>query len=264
MTAIVPFRRRAPKRPIVLRKLRRNPIRKKTGLYKRQGRLAIGRGLRQSIIPFKRTVCQVIDTDQTTNFPQNWSMTAGTLTGYHALLATQIFQLSQLPEYQNIVNMYKWYKINCVVVKIYPCYSSTHQTGNTATPLGTYFGQNMLITYTKNNTGNQLSTNIDNDWWMTQQARKQKILTGNKPVIFKVYPKLINEVYSSLTNTDYTLMKPKFISTEEPSTPFFGLDMAFSNVDFNDVIRVNDEPNYTTPLKFRMDMTYYMSLKGTH
>ena len=230
--------------------------------YKRNP--AIARGLRQSVIPFKRTVTQIIDTDQLSNLPSNWAMSAGDTTGYYALLATQIFQLSQLPEVSNLALVYKFYKINCVVVKLYPCYSSTVPNGATTTSnSASYQGQNIFCTYTKNLTGVGLSSTIDNNWWLTQQARKQRIITGTRPLTFKVFPKLLNEVYSSLTNTDYTLMRPKYISTTELSTPHFGLDMAFNFTDFSDPIRENFSADYTTPIKFRMDMTYYIQLKGT-
>ena len=264
MSAIVPYRRRAPRRPILLRKLRRKPIRKAI-MHRKQGKLAIAKGLRQSIIPFKRTMSQIIDTNQTSNLPHNWAVSSGDVTGYHALLGTQIFQLSQLPEFNNIQNMYKWYKINCVVIKLYPCYTSNVPNGATSISSSqSYQGQNLICTYTKNQSGTGLSSTIDNDYWLTQQARKTRIITGNRPITFKVFPKLLNEVYSSITNTDYTLMRPKFISTNEPSTPFFGLDMAFTLTDYNDPFQVDLAANYRTPIKFRMDCTYYLSLKGTH
>lgn len=250
-------KRPATKRPYKRRYNRRNKM-----PYKNNP--AIGRGLKQSVIPFKRTVTQILDTDQTTNFPNNWAMSSGDITGYYALLGTQVFQLSQLPEVANITNMYKWYKINCVVIKLYPCY--TNSVANGATSISnsqSYQGQNIICTYTKNMTGVGLSSTIDNNYWLTQQARKTKIITGNRPLIFKVFPKLLNEVYSSISNTDYSLMKPKFIATTETSTPHYGLDMAFTFTDFNDPPRVDLAANYRTPIKFRMDMTYYLQLKGT-
>ena len=121
-----------------------------------------------------------------------------------------------------------------------------------------------MCTYTKNQTGIGISSTIDNNYWMTQQARKQRIITGTRPYTFKIYPRLQNEVYASLTNTDYTLMKPRFISTTEVSTPHFGLDLAWTFVDHSDPIRTDFTADYTTPIKFRMDMTYYLTMKGTH
>lgn len=230
----------------------------------RRGKLAVAKGLRQQMIPFKRTVTQILDTDQTSNFPTDWGLSSGDITGYYALLGTQIFQFSQLPEHANIAALYKFYKINCVVVKLYPCYSNTVANGATSiSNSASYQGQNIVVTYVKNQTGVGLSSTIDNDYWLTQQARKTKIITGTRPIVFKVYPKILNEVYASITNTDYTLMKPKFISTTETSTPHFGLDMAFTFTDFNDPIRQDLAANFRTPIKFRMDMTYYMTLKGT-
>lgn len=245
------------------RKQRKRVTRPRRFFKKRSG--LIGRGLRQSIIPFKRTVSQIVDTDQTTNFPSNWAMSSGDITGYHAILATQVFQFSQLPEAAELAAVWKFYKINCVIVKLYPCYSSTVANGATSiSNSASYQGQNILCTYTKNMSGVGLSSTIDNDYWMTQQARKQRIITGTRPIVFKVFPKLQNEVYSSISNTDYTLMKPRFIATTETSTPHYGLDMAFTFTDYNDPIRENHTANFRTPIKFRMDMTYYLSLKGTH
>lgn len=251
------------KKTTTKRPVRRRIYRRRTNYRKGPGTIA--KGLRQSVIPFKRTVTQVCDTNQTTNLPANWAMSHGGVTGYHALLGTQVFQFSQLPEYQNLVNLYKWYKINCIVIKLYPCYAGNVPNGaTTVSNSESYQGQNVLCTYTKNMSGTALSSTIDNDYWLTQQARRTKIITGTRPHVFKVYPKILNEVYSSITNTDYTLMKPKFISTTEPTTPHFGLDMAFTFTDFNDPIQIDHSQNYRTPIKFRMDMTYYIQLKGTH
>lgn len=249
---------RTKKRPMRKRVYKRAP-------YRRKGIGKIARGISQSVIPFKRTTSQIIDTDQLSNLPSNYSMSSSSVTGYHALLGTQVFQFSQLPEYANLSAVYKFYKINCVVIKLYPCYSQSIPNGATSTNNSqSYQGQNIICTYTQNLTGTGLSATIDNNFWMTQQARKQKIITGTKPITFKVYPKLQNEVYSSLTNTDYTIMRPKFISTQEPSTPHFGLDLAFTFTDSSDAIRTDFAADYTTPIKFRMDMTYYLQLKGTH
>jgi hypothetical protein len=151
-----------------------------------------------------------------------------------------------------------------VRVTLTPCFSSTIPNGAISTNnSASYQGQNILCTYTKNLTGVGLATTIDENFWNTRQARKTKIITGRRPIQFMVYPKLLNEVYSSLTNTDYTLMNPKFIATTEVSTPHYGLDMAFQYVG-NDPIRKNYADDYTSPIKFRMDLKYYLQLKGTH
>lgn len=239
--------------------------RKKVYRKKQVPRARLAKGLTQSITPFRRTVSQIIDTDQLSNLPANWAMSSDTVSGYHALLATQVFQFSQLPEAANLAAVWKFYKINCIMVKIYPCFASNVPNGATTTQnSASYQGQNIMCTYVKNQTGVGLSSTIDNNYWMTQQARKQRIITGTRPITFKVYPMLQNEVYASLTNTDYTLMKPKFIATTETSTPHYGLDMAWTFIDHGDTIRTDFESGYTTPIKFRMDMTYYLQMKGTH
>lgn len=221
------------------------------------------KGLGQVIVPMTRTITSYIDTDQTSNLPQNFAMSDGAVTGYHALLGTQIFQASQLPEIAELANVFQFYKINAVRVTLTPCFVSNVPNGaTTISNSATYQGQNIHCTYTKNLTGVGLSSTIDQDYFNTRMARKMKIITGNRPITFMVYPKILNEVYASLTNSDYTLMKPKFIATTELSTPHYGLDMAFQFVG-NDPIRTNFSPNFSTPIKFRMDIKYYLQLKGT-
>lgn len=90
-----PRKYRTKKRPIRKRVYRRPQ-------YRRRGIGKVSRGLSQSIIPFKRTTSQIIDTDQLSNLPANYAMSSSTVTGYHALLGTQVFQFSQLPEYSNL------------------------------------------------------------------------------------------------------------------------------------------------------------------
>lgn len=254
----MPLRRKPPtKRP--RRRRAPGPVARTRRLFRP------ARGLSQRIVPFKRTVSQIVDTDQIANLPANYSMSNFAVTGYSAVLGTQVFTLNQLPEYANLQNLYKFYKINCVVIKLYPCYNNTVPNGATSiSNSASYQGQNIMVTYVQNQTGTGISTSIDNNYWMTQTGRKQRMLTGNRPITIKVYPKIQNEIYSSLTNTDYSLMKPRFISTTEDSTPHYGLDMAFNFTDYNDRIRENFSSTYTTPVKFRMDMTYYLQLKGTH
>lgn len=247
------------------RKPKRLVPRKRRTLTKARRLFKPARGISNRIIPFKRTVSQIIDTDTLASFPSDYAMSNHILSGYSAVLGTQIFKFSALPEFANLAALYKFYKISCIVVTLYPCYSQTVVNGaTTIANSASYQGQNIMCTYVQNQNGIGISSSIDNNYWMTQTARKQKIITGNRPVRFKVYPKIQSEIYASLTNTDYALQKPRFISTTETNTPHYGLDMAFTFTDYSDVIRENFANDYTTPIKFRMDMTYYMQLKGTH
>lgn len=227
-----------------------------------RGKKVVPKGLRQAQVPIKRTLTYIVDSSQPTNLPADWALSASDTTGYHAILSTQVFQLSQLPGYTNIINLFQYYKINCIIVKIFPCYSTSIANG--AATSQSYQGQNIMVNYEKNQTGTAISTTIDDEYWAQRPARGRKIITGRRPLKFKVYPKLLNEVYSSLTNTDYTLMKPKWIATNEVSTPHFGLNMAFSFVDTNDPIALaaNSSTTNTTPVKFRIEYDFLMSFKG--
>ena len=135
------------------------------------------KGLGQVIVPMTRTITSYIDTDQTSNLPQNFAMSDGAVTGYHALLGTQIFQASQLPEIAELASVFQFYKINAVRVTLTPCFVSNVPNGATSiSNSATYQGQNIHCTYTKNLTGVGLSSTIDQDYFNTRMARKMKII----------------------------------------------------------------------------------------
>lgn len=91
----------------------------------------------------------------------------------------------------------------------------------------------------------------------TQAKTKRIAINGGKKLSYYMRVNQLAEVYNNpLTGgTDYGVTRPKFISTGEPSTKHYGLEMYINKVDgtaFPDA----------EPQRVRCTATYYMTFRG--
>ena len=102
------------------------------------------------------------------------------------------------------------------------------------------------------------SVTVDDDMLNQQQTvmRRLCINTIGKPVKLYSKCKQLSEVYASLTNTDYALQTPKFISTAEPSANHYGLNMHLQRIDGLDFASGKSNSQYV-----RIERTYYITCK---
>lgn len=163
------------------------------------------------------------------------------------------FQLGDLSDNSDFVNLFKYYKINGVAVKIWPCITTT------AADPTTLFNNQMMLRYDINNDGlTGGNGNIDN-YIQSQTSKVRRIISGQgNPIRLYMKCKQSNMIYegsSSIGSTAYTLKKPAWISTTEPTASHYGLNMCIHRMDESGFAPIGSQ------IKLRLEYTYYISCK---
>lgn len=195
---------------------------------------------------FTRKVQNIVNLAQ--GVPVDWSNTSN-----GGIAKAWAFSLSQLNDATDFTELFKYYRINSARVQIYfsTTQSDLDNTGN--------FSNHALICMTDQNM-NGVTTGLDTQDFLDSQTTKIRQCT-NREKPFEFYCKLrqANEVYNTATNTDYTLMRPKFIATSEDTTPHYGLKTLIERVNGDTL--TSGMSNYQT---MRIITTYYIECKKVH
>ena len=110
-------------------------------------------------------------------------------------------------------------------VKLY--FSNTGSTTNSV--VNNFTNSQMLVRMAPNQRGTAEVLNLP--YWASIQAKKyQTALNGGRPIDIYMPLKQRNEVASS-TGTTYSMMSPKFVSTDAINAAFYGINMAIERVD---------------------------------
>lgn len=182
----------------------------------------IQRGLRPAIYPFKRSISTTIGLN-TASLPTDW------LANGNNLYRNWGFSLGQLGDYLEFTNLFKYYRLKGVRIQMYFSNNvSTTDDGNNASA-----NQQVIMWIDSNKDGsNFASAGLEETYLNSQTAKKRLCLkTNGKPV--DIYMPLMqqNMIYGGDTNTDYTVVKPRWIATHEPTTPHYGYKMMLQRVD---------------------------------
>ena len=65
-----------------------------------------------------------------------------------------------------------------------------------------YYGGNSIVYAQKNRTGAALDPSVTQDYWDQNQGKITRLITGNKSIRFKIYPKISSNTF--LTSTTQT------------------------------------------------------------
>lgn len=229
----------------------RKTYKKKRNL-KRRGRRAVlyrkPKSLTPGIFSFKRSWTEVQDVVQLT--ANGWS--PSTTTGNQGIGKTFTFSLNDINDKSDFVNLFKYYRIKAVRVQMYWSNNVTSQDEPSRFP------NSQLLVYTDINQNGVTTGNNDIYYYLDSQTAKRKvaITTDRKPIDMLMRVKQANEVYQSVSNSDYTLMSPKFISTEETGTPHYGMNMFIGRVDGKEL-----SAGFTNTQAVRFVYTYYIQCK---
>lgn len=144
----------------------------------------------------------------------------------NSLVKTFDFNLFSLPNPSDFTNLFGQYKLNMAIVKIFP---SASQVLISTGPAGT---QNMIITIWKNTHGVPLDATFSNAKLLEIQKKRQFMFPLNKPTTIKMYLKQLSHIYAGSTAfPDYGTVKPRYISTTEPNTPHYGMNVHIRKLD---------------------------------
>ena len=148
----------------------------------------------------------------------------------HCLVKTFKFNMADLPNPNDFQNLYRQYKLNHAVMKMFPSYS---QIAMTHTAVGT---TNLIITIWKNTDGTELDGGFRNAKLLEIQAKKQFLMPQNKPLTISMPLHQLRNTYAGQTlginnPPDYAIKKPSYISTTEMNTPHYGFNVHIRKVD---------------------------------
>jgi hypothetical protein len=142
-----------------------------------------------------------------------------------AVIKTFTFSLSELPNFNEFTGLFSQYKLNAAALKIYPSYSQVVSTDAAVA------SNNIIISIWANTTGQALTAAFTKAELNEIQRKRQWMFPLNRPTTITMPLKQLNSVYNSTINTDYTVVKPRYISTAETTTPHYGINVHIAKVD---------------------------------
>lgn len=184
--------------------------------------MKIQRGLSPAVYPFKRSISTTIGLN-TSAPPTDWNVSGNNL------YRNWGFSLGQINDYQEFTNLFKYYRLKGVRVQMYFSNNvSTSEDGNNNSA-----NQQILMWMDRNQDGsNFAAAGLEATYLDSQTAKKRLCLkTNGKPI--DIYMPLMqqNMIFGNDGNTDYTVTKPKWIATHEPTTAHYGYKMMLQRVD---------------------------------
>lgn len=209
----MPIRRKQVRR----KPRRRNALSKPMHIVPRKPRMA------PRVLQFKRKFVQDLVLN-TTAPPTGWTSLAST--GDEALVLNYVISMAQLPNYTAFTNLFDSYRIKGVRIQGYYSFT-TAQPENQA--------QAMLY-YCRDHLGQSTAAQLSEDWFLERPRSRKRLLVNSvgRPS-FDMYMPLtqLANTYQSVTNNDYTMKRPRFISTNEVNTPHYGCNLRIQRIDGN-------------------------------
>lgn len=220
----------------------------------RRGRQSIARGLNNpAIMHFKRKRHVVVSVGTA---GQGWL-----LNGTQTMYKTFDFRLDDLADTADFVNLFKFYKINAVAVKIWPCNSFTGENAYT----GQFTNSQLLVRWDQNLDGiaSGASAGEQSTYQTSQTAKVKRLISGQaNPVTLYMKLRQSNMVYKALgpevppSNTGYTLMRPRWTSTSDLGVAHYGLNCCIHRMSDDSLSQ-----GFNNQQKLRIEYTYYISCK---
>lgn len=213
------------------------------------------RGLTQSVYFFKRKTTEVTALADTA-LENGWTVSSD-----NGVYKSWTFNLNQLVSKADFTNLFKMYKI--CAVKIEMCFNNTGSviTANNISGQNSVQPGCQLQVYTiPNRIGKSrgvLSPLTEQIILDTQSHKKRLALNGGRPLKFYFKLNQLGMVFHNSANSDYTLSKARFISTEETGTEHYGFEMYINRVDGQSL-----STGMANEQAVRINTTYYLACKG--
>lgn len=234
---------------------KRRPRRRRVKKAIRRGRQSIPRGINSAaVMHFKRKRHEIISV----GIPEGGWLLNSTSTGMYK---TFDFRLDDLIDTADFTNLFRYYKINAVAVKMWPCNNFTGENAYT----GQFSNSQLIFRYDQNLDGISLSgTNSfagsQQYYQCSQTAKSRRIISANStPITLYMKLRQSNMIYKALSgtsNTSYNTQRPRWVNTEEKGTAHYGMNCL--------IHRMSDEvltTGFYNQQKLRIEYTYYISCK---
>lgn len=206
------------------------------------------RGLSQSTYMFKRAITSVVNIN---NAPgSDWvAITGGIYRQWHFSLN----DLNAAADATDFTNLFRRYKINAVKVEL-----AFSNTGSIPATDANKPSNYQLQVYTMPNKVGRTEEEVTEQMFLnTQASNKRLALNGGSPLVYYMKVNQLAETYASTTNTDYAVVRPRYVSTGETGVQHYGLNMFINRVDGEALTTGLNSSQHV-----RCTLTYYMSFKG--
>ncbi len=241
------------------RVVRRRPFKRRRTRMARVNRAV---GMRPGLYFFKRAYTYEIDLKTNYGLPGSVACSDG-----KGVVWNFTVSLDTLPNSQEFTNLFAQYKLTGASFKLYPVWSETTTTGATQTDptagsvTQTPGASNIIMRTKYDRTGRELTASSTENSWLECQAVTSSMLPGLGQRPIKRYMRLnqLNKLFSGVTSgtEDYSVVSPRFISTDEPSTPHYGMQFRFDTCGGTFATQpVNSG-------KFKMEVCVYVQCKST-
>ena len=217
-----------PKRQIIGTRRARPKVRRGRGRYARRRRPVLGkpsRGMRTSVYLFKRSY---IETFPLVEAPANWASSSDAIAQH-----TQ-FKLNDLNDHSDFVNLFGQYKIAGVRMQIY--FSNSVSQSN-----------DQVMVYLAPNMTGDVTSILDEQFFADNQSTKRRagIVGSAKPITVYHRCSQLAQMYGGPVSTDYSRLKPRYVSTSEPTMPHFGSLMRIQMMNNTSLSNVSVKIFYT-------------------
>lgn len=213
-------------------------------------RIPMSRAMRPQIYLFKRRRTEVVELDTQTP-PTGWNSFG------NALYKQFVYKLTDLTNYSDFTNLFNQYKL--AGVKCQFIFSNTQSAPVQHDSNPTYNPNAQIVMWLAPNPTGKQQTLSPTHFYNTSSATKRICLNGGKPVGVYRRNKQLTQILQAhppaggTPTTDYGFSNPKFISTSEPHTEHYGLNVLLERVDGN--LMAGNSNNYQY---MRIYYTYYV------
>lgn len=178
------------------------------------------RVLRPKVHRFKRDIEETLILSGTVP-PEGWSMD-----GSSRIYKNLAWALASVGESTDFQNLFRQYRIKGARMRFFFSNTASDHTASTS-----YSNSQLMVRMAPNQRGD--GETLDNAYWQSIQAKKYKLaLNGGKPLDVYMPLKQKNEIFGSASvQTQYSMMKPKYVSTVASNVSHYGLNIAIERVD---------------------------------
>lgn len=224
------------------------------GKYPMQ-KFKFSKGLSRSVIPFTRereTYFKLNDLTGTTTppFDEIVHTTDGGAVGQIRI------SLDQFPNEGDFTNLFRQYKLNYLKLIFYPS-ANVIPGGATRDEGGSYSNNQILIRTKLNRTGLAIGAGNTIADWSQIQAKKQWMLATDKPTTITCRLSQLSKAVDSVGGSENIVIKPKYVSTDNPDVVHQGLDIRFDSLNGTPI----SQTDQIWP-SFRIVAKVYMTMKG--
>jgi len=219
---------------------RRRPVRRRSRIIRKA---SMPRIMRPKVHRFKRDLEETLILSNT-SAPDGWD-----LDGNFRIYRNLAWALGSVGDNTDFSNLFRQYRVKGARMRFY--FSNTDATVG---PSQIASNSQLMIRMAPNQRG-EVET-LNNAYWQSIQAKKYKLgINGGKPIDIYMPLRQRNEVAGSSGSTQFSMVKPRYISTSAANVPHYGLNIAIERVDgqaFTSGITNNQYVKVITTLYFEM------------